>query len=179
MPDLRDTRRKLQITMAALAGVSLLSVGVLVSPLVGSTAARKQELTQLGIQLQGKVRQVAPLRGLDKKIPLASQQIDQFYKERFSEHDSDIAEALGSLSKEASVKLETVKYTTGDPEPVGLRREEIEASVQGDYQPLMRFLNSLERSKIFFIVNAIGLEQQNGPVRLQMKLETYQKVGSE
>lgn len=178
MPDLRDTRRKLKIATGVMAGLSLACIGVLVSPLVGSTASRKQELTQLALQLQGKTRQVEPLRGLDKKIPLATQQIDQFYRDRFSAHDSDVAEALGNLSKETGVKLEAVKYKSGDPEPVGLRREEIEASVRGDYQPLVRFLNGLERSKIFFIVNTIGLAQQNGPVQLEIKLETYQRVGS-
>jgi hypothetical protein len=128
--------------------------------------------------LQTKTRQVEPLRGLDKKIPLATQQIDQFYKERFSAHDSDVAEALGNLSKETGVKIEQAKYSWGNPEPVGLRRVEIETSMQGDYLQLAKFLNGLERAKIFFIVNSIGLATQNGPVRLDMKLETYQKVGS-
>ena len=50
-------------------------------------------------------------------------------------------------------------------------------NMQGDYQPLAKFLNGLERDKIFFIVNSVGLAEQNGLV-LQMKLETYQKVGS-
>jgi type IV pilus assembly protein PilO len=178
MPDRRDTRRNLKIAVGVMAGVSLLSVAVLVSPLVGSKGARQQELNQLRAQLTAKNRQVEPLRGLDKKIPLASEQIDQFYKERFSAHDSDVVEALGNLSKETGVKIEQAKYKGGDPEPVGLRRVEIEASIQGDYQPLIRFLNGLERSKIFFIVNSIGLATQNGPVQLEMKLETYQKVGS-
>jgi hypothetical protein len=35
----------------------------------------------------------------------------------------------------------------------------------------------LERSKVFFIINNIGLAPQNGPLQLQMKLETFQKVG--
>jgi hypothetical protein len=178
MPDLRDTRQKLKIAIGVMIGISAVSIGVLVSPLVGSTAARKQELGDLWLQLQTRTRQVEPLRGLDKKIPLATQQIDQFYKERFSAHDSDVAEALGNLSKETGVKIEQAKYTWGNPEPVGLRRVEIEASMQGDYLQLARFLNGLERSKIFFIVNSIGLATQNGPVRLDMKLETYQKVGS-
>jgi len=43
--------------------------------------------------------------GLDKKIPLATQQIDQFYKERFPTHDSDVAEAWGNLAKENGVKF--------------------------------------------------------------------------
>jgi type IV pilus assembly protein PilO len=178
MPDLRDTRRKLKITLGILAGISAVSIGVLVSPLVGSTAARQQEVNQLRAQLTAKNRQVEPLRGLDKKIPLATQQIDQFYKERFSAHDSDVAEALGNLSKETGVKIEQAKYQGGDPEPVGLRRVEITASIEGDYQPLIKFLNGLERSKIFFVVNSIGLATQNGPIKLEMKLETYQKVGS-
>jgi type IV pilus assembly protein PilO len=178
MPDLRGTRKKLKITIGVMVGISVASVGVLFSPLVGSTASRQQELNQLRAQLTSKNRQVEPLRGLDKKIPLAMQQIDDFYKTRFSAHDSDVAETLGNLSKQTGVKIESTKYKTDDPESVGLRREEIEASIEGDYQPLMKFLNGLERSKVFFIVNSIGLATQNGPIKLQINLETYQKAGS-
>jgi type IV pilus assembly protein PilO len=178
MPDLRDTRRKLKIATGVMVGISLISGGLLFSPLVGSKAARQQELLQLRAQLTTKNRQVEPLRGLDKKIPLASQQIDQFYEERFSGRDSDLVEALGNLSKESGVKIESAKYNPGDPESVGLRRVEIDASIEGDYQPLIKFLNGLERSKIFFIVNSIDLATQNGPIQLRMKLETYEKVSS-
>ncbi len=178
MPDLRDTRRKLKIAMGVMVGISLTSGGLLFSPLVGSKAARQQELLQLRAQLTTKSRQVEPLRGLDKKIPLASKQIDQFYEERFSARDSDLVEALGNLSKESGVKIESAKYNPGDPESVGLRRVEIDASIEGDYQPLIKFLNGLERSKIFFIVNSIDLATQNGPIQLRMKLETYEKVSS-
>jgi type IV pilus assembly protein PilO len=177
MPELGETRRKLKIALGIMVAVDVLAVGILVSPLVGSAESRRQELTQLWQQLQLKTRQAEPLRGLDKKIPLATQQIDQFYKERFPTHDSDVAEALGNLAKENGVKIQSFKYKWEDPEPVGLRRVVIEASMQGDYQPLAKFLNGLERDKIFFIVNSVGLAEQNGLV-LQMKLETYQKVGS-
>jgi type IV pilus assembly protein PilO len=178
MPDLRDTRRKLKMTVGVMAGISAVAIGLLVSPLVGSPAARQQETNQLRAQLTAKNRQVEPLRGIDKKIPLATEQIDQFYKERFSANDSDVAAALGDLAKETGVKVQNAKYKSGDPEPVGLRRLEIETAIQGDYQALAKFLNGLERSKVFFIINGIALAQQNGPVQLQMKLETYQKVGN-
>jgi Tfp pilus assembly protein PilO len=177
MPELGETRRKLKIALGAMVAVDVLAVGILVSPLVGSTDSRRQELAQLWQRLQVKTRQAEPLRGLDKKIPLATQQIDQFYKERFPFHDSDVAEALGNLAKENGVKIQSFKYKWEDPESVGLRRVVIEASMQGDYQPLAKFLNGLERDKVFFIVNSVGLAEQNGLV-LQMKLETYQKVGS-
>lgn len=178
MPDLRTTRKKLKIAIGVMVGISVASVGVLVSPLIGSNESRQQELNQLRAQLTTKNHQVEPLRGLDTKIPLAMQQIDDFYKNRFSAHDSDVAETLGNISKEAGVKIESAKYKADDAESVGLRRVEIDASIEGDYQPLMKFLNGLERSKVFFIVNSIGLATQNGPIKLDMRLETYQKVGS-
>jgi type IV pilus assembly protein PilO len=178
MPDLRHTRRKLKITIGVMAGVSVITLGVLFSPLVGSTTTRQQELAQLSAQVQAKSRQIDPLRGLDKKIPLATQQIDQFYKDRFTSHDSDVAEVLETLAKETGVKLDSVKFKTGDPDPVGLRPMEIETSIKGDYQPIVKFINGLERSKVFFILDSVGIAQQNGPLQLQMKLETYQKAGS-
>jgi type IV pilus assembly protein PilO len=178
MPDLRHTRRKIKIAIGVMAGVSLVTLGVLFSPLVGSTAMRQQELAQLSAQVQAKTRQIEPLRGLDKKIPLATQQISQFYKERFTSHDSDVAEVLENLAKETGVKLDSVKFKTEDPETVDLRPMEIDTSVKGDYQPIVKFINGLERSKVFFIVNSVGIAQQNGPLQLQMKLETYQRAGS-
>ena len=178
MPDLRETRRKVKTAIIAMVAVDVVAIAVMVSPLVGSTASRKQELSQLWLTLQAKTRQVEPLRGLDKKIPLASQQIDQFYQERFPAHDSEVAESLGSLAKENGVKIDGAKYQWGDPDPVGLRRVEVEATVEGNYQALAKFLNGLERDKLFLIVNSVGLATQNGPVVLQMKLETYQRVSS-
>lgn len=178
MPDLRETRRKVKIAIGAMIAADLVAVALMVSPLIGSTASRKQQLNQLWTTLQAKTRQVEPLRGLDKKIPLASQQIAEFYQDRFPAHDSDVAEALANLAKQTNVKIEGEKFQWGDSDSVGLRRVEIEAAIQGDYQALAKFLNGMERDKVFFIVNSVGLAQQNGPVVLQIKLETYQKVNS-
>jgi len=71
-----------------------------------------------------------------------------------------------------------VKYNAEDTVAVDLRPLEIELNVEGNYPQLARFLNSLERDKVFFIVNGVQLEEQNGPVKLGMKLETYLKSGA-
>src|SRR5215470_13518744 len=122
MPDLRETRRKMKITIGVLAGVSVLAGGLLASPLVGSAAQRQQDLNQYRAQLTTRNHQVEPLRGIDKKIPLATKQIDDFYRDRFAAHDSEVAEALENLAKETNVKIQTTKYKWGDAESVGLRR---------------------------------------------------------
>jgi type IV pilus assembly protein PilO len=66
------------------------------------------------------------------------------------------------------------KFTEKDPGIDGLQRVEIAAEVSGDYLQLVRFVNALERNKLFFIVDNLELEnEQSGNVKLQIKLETY------
>jgi type IV pilus assembly protein PilO len=179
MPDLRDTRRKLKITFAILAAVDIIAVGVLFSPLVGSERGRRDQLDQLWKELQQKTRQVEPLRGMDKKIVLARQQIDGFYKDRLPAADSAVAEALGRAASATGIKISQAKYTLRDPDPVGLREVQVDAALSGNYLQLVRFINALERDQLFFIVDSVELGgEQAGVVRLQMKAETYLKMGA-
>jgi len=178
MPDLRDTRGKLRIAVAALMLVDVAAVMVLFSPLVGSERSRREQLGQLWKELQAKTRQVEPLRGLDKKVTVARQQIDDFYRDRIPAKDSAISEDLGKLAAQSGVRIGQIKYKVKDAEPVGLRPVQIEADFSGDYLQLVRFINSLERDPLFFIVDSVDLGgEQGGVVKLQMKLEAYLKTG--
>jgi type IV pilus assembly protein PilO len=180
MPDLRNTRRKVQIAMAALAAVDVILIALFFSPLIGSEGSRHRQLDQAWRELQQKTREVEPLRGLDKKIPIARKQIDQFYAQRLPSQDSAISVDLGKVAAQNGVKIESIKYSMKDEELAGLgvRRMEIEADLAGDYLQLVRFINSLERNQMFFLVNSVGLGgEQNGAVKLQLKLETYLKTG--
>ena len=178
MPDLRDTRGKLRIAVAALMLVDVAAVVVLFSPLVGSERSRREQLGQLWKELQAKTRQVEPLRGLDKKVTVARQQIDDFYRDRIPAKDSAISEDLGKLAAHSGVRIGQIKYKVKDAEPVGLRPVQIEADFSGDYLQLVRFINSLERDPLFFIVDSVDLGgEQGGVVKLQMKLEAYLKTG--
>jgi len=178
MPDLNEARQKVKIAIGALLAVDVIAVAVLFSPLVGSTESRKNDLTRLWQDLQSKTRQVEPLRGIDQKIPVAAKQIDQFYADRIPAREYQVAQALGRLAKDNGVKLLGVKYSAGYTVAVDLRPLEIELNVEGNYPQLARFLNSLERDKVFFIVNGVQLEETNGPVKLGMKLETYLRAGA-
>ncbi|HXZ34036.1 MAG TPA: GspMb/PilO family protein [Terriglobales bacterium] len=179
MPDLRETRRKIKIVLATMALVDVAAIVVYFSPLIGSETARQAQLQQLWQELQQKTHEVVPLRGLDKKVPVAKQQIDEFYKNRFPAEDSTISESLGKLAAENGVKVGSFKYSMKDPELLGLRRVEVEADLAGDYLQLVRFINSLERAPTFFLVDSVELGgEQGGIVRLQMKMETYLRTGA-
>lgn len=178
MPDLRETRSRVKIAMLAMALIDVAAVLVYFSPLIGSATARQTHMHQLWQELQQKTREVAPLRGIDKKIPVAQQQIEDFYKQRFPAQDSAISDNLGKLATENGVKIGSFKYSMKDPETLGLQRVEVDADLAGDYLQLVRFINSLERAPTFFIVDSVELGgEQSGVVRLQMKMETYLRTG--
>ena len=172
MPDLRQVRKQMKIAIGALLLVDIAAVVLLITPLAGSAEQRQQEGNDTWVQL--KQRESAPWRGLDKKIPLAKTQIDDFYRDRFPSEDSSISADLGRLASENGVQLSSVKYAGKDAGVDGLERMEIEANVSGDYVQLVRFINALERNRLFFLVDDLELaSEQQGTVRLQIKAETY------
>ena len=174
MPDLRDTRRKMKIAFAVLGAIDVAAVIVLLSPIVGSQTSRSQQMRASWQELQSKTRQVEPLRGLDKKIVLAKDQIDEFYSERLPAQDSTVSEELGKVAASAGVQMGEVKYKLKDPDEVGLQPLQIEADFSGDYLALMKFINALERDKLFFIIDSVQLGgEEAGSVKLGMKLETF------
>jgi type IV pilus assembly protein PilO len=193
MADLRETRRKLKIGMTALLAVDVIALGILFSPIVGSEASRRDQLSSLCKELQIKTREVEPLKGLDKKIPVAREEINDFYKTRFTSQQSDISGDLGKLAQESGVKISEIKYKENtenengpnkesqgvDPAQVGLRKIQIDAGFEGNYLQLIRFVNSLERNHLFFLVDSVELGgRENGMVQLKMTLETYLKTGA-
>jgi len=178
MPDLRETRRKVKIALAAMIVVDVVLIGIYFSPLVGTQRSRREHLDQCWKELQLKTREVQPLQGLDKKIPAAHKQIDEFYKNRFPAQDSAISAEIFQLAGESGVKVGSEKYDMKDPEVLGVQRVQIEADLAGDYLQLVRFINSLERDPMFFLLDSVSLGgEQGGMVRLQLKMETYLKTG--
>ena len=179
MPDLGNSRRKLKIAIGAMLAADVVAVAVLFSPLVGSADSRKLQLNQLRAELQKKTREVEPLRGMDKKIVLAKNQISGFYKDRFAAQDSDLLNELGKLATANGVRMQQAKYKEEDTEISGVVPVEIDGSFSGDYLQLVRFINALERSRLFFAVDSVDLAGESaGPVKLQITMHSYLRLGA-
>ncbi len=179
MPDLRQTRKDIKTSLAIMVAVDVVAVALLISPLVGSTDSRRQELNQLWSELQTKTRQVEPLRNLDKKVITANAQITDFYKKRFPAQQSQILTEFGKLAAANGITIEQAKYKVLEEETGRLHPVEMEADLSGNYVSLAKFINALERDDMFFIISSIQLGgEQKGPIKLQMKLQTYLKAGA-
>ena len=140
-----------------------------------NAAALEQERATL------KTAQIAalPLRGLDAKLARATKEANQFSEQRLPASDSEIAAELGVLFKKQGVRLIRAQYMYA-PVLAGsageLTEVRIDASLSGDYRPLVEFINSLERDKMFFVILGQTLTgQQTGTVNLRLRLTTYER----
>jgi Tfp pilus assembly protein PilO len=180
MPDLRQTRKNIKTALAVLVAVDVVAVVVLLSPLVGSTESRRLELNQLWSELQTKTRQVEPLTNLPEKVNTASRQITDFYKKRFPSQQSQVLTQFGKLASANGVTIEQAKYKEKEAEVGRLVPVEVEADLTGNYVSLAKFINALERDDMLFVISSIELGGElTGPIKLQMKLETYLKAGAQ
>lgn len=174
MPDLRQTRKQLKIALAAMIGVDALALALYFSPLVGSAESRRMELNKLQAELTTKTRQVTPLQNLPKKIDLANNEIEEFYKKRFPTQNSDIPTEFGKIATANNVRIEQGRLKPQAEVEGGLEPVEMEYSLAGPYVSLAKFINAVERDQTFFIINSVTLGgDPQGPVKLDVKLETY------
>jgi type IV pilus assembly protein PilO len=177
--DLSQTRRRLWLGLLVLFILDLGCVAVLLSPIARASATRRAELLRLRSELQNKIRETAPLRGIDHKVAEASKQIAGFYEGRLPSSYSAITENLGQRAGAEKIKVNTVRYRGEDSDIPGLERVRIDANIEGDYLQEVKFINALERDKMFFLITSVNLgEAQGGKVRLDLQLETYRKTGT-
>jgi len=177
MASISEIRRKWMPALIGLAVLDLACVGYLLSPAGRSRQARQREYYELRAQLTAKREEVLPTRGMDEKLKQASQDIVTFDGERFPAQYSAVAEELGKLATDTGVHFAGLRYDEKDATIEGLRKLNIEITLSGDYLQEVKFINGLERDKMFFLIDGVTLAEQQGVVRLQLKLETYLRGG--
>jgi type IV pilus assembly protein PilO len=170
----------LNLHFAGVAVLGLVNLYLLVHMAFAWRAATSQNAAALADQtVMMKTAEIAkrPLEGLDEKLAQATKDADSFSRRRLPYANSEIAAELGALAKKQGVKLTRVQYAYG-PVLAGtsgeLTEARMDASLNGDYRPLVLFINGLERDKMFFMIQGLTLTgQQSGTVGLRLRLTSY------
>lgn len=125
-------------------------------------------------QLQAKM---AHIHNLPAKVDHARKQAAQFTDVRIAPNNSTIAAELGNLASQDNVRLANAQYTYTPTKAIpSITQVRIDASLSGQYAPLMHFINDLERDKnhVFFIITGLAFNgQQGGMVNLRIRVDTY------
>lgn len=168
------------IHYAAVAGLTLLNIVLGISVFSAWRAANGQDASTVAGEtaaLHAAEAQAKPLEGLDAKLEDATSDANTFYRGRLPFAYSQVAGELGALARRQGVKLNGVQYSQApvlDGMAGALTEVRMDASLSGDYRPLVLFVNGLERDRMFFVIGAVVLTgQQSGTVGLRMRLTTY------
>jgi len=144
---------------------------------MATSGSNTDALAAKQVQLRALDHETAPLRGLDKKVVVSEQQVTDFYKDRIPLNYSSISTRVGELQVASGVRLSRMIYTQGKPGGE-LTEITLDAGISGEYPQIMRFINSLERDKMFFVIRAMQLtSQQGGLVNLRLRLSTWLRPG--
>ena len=162
--------------VAALAVLNLYLLAHLLFAWQALSASGPEALAQQHTLLHAAQIAGRPLAGIDGKLTASTEQADAFYANRLPYAYSQVLTELGLLTTHAGVRLGRVQYTYA---PVlsgtyALTEIRMDASVSGDYRPVIGMINSLERDRMFFVITGIALTgQQTGQVNLRLRLVAY------
>lgn len=130
-------------------------------------------LAEKQVQLRALDIKTAPLRGLDKRVDASREQKTAFIEKRISPNYSSVSARLVELGVASGVRLTRLEYSQVAP-GTDLTEIQMDAGITGQYPQIMKFINSLERDQIFFLIRAMSLTgQQGGVVSLRLQLSTW------
>lgn len=131
--------------------------------------ALDSKLLKADVERGEKIRQ--SLSGVGKEY-------DGFYRTAFlgaTDGYSAIDEDLGTIASKANLKRSGISFQEKEVKGRGVVAVDISDTVEGDYPAIIQFINGLERSKYFYLLNNLKLDSAstgNG-IRLHLELRTY------
>jgi Type II secretion system (T2SS), protein M subtype b len=145
----------------------------------GLTASeRHKEVARLESAQRTAESRVQHLMELKKKVQDATNNEQKFSQANFLSRSSAFSAMLTNLEQLASANhlqptSATYHLDQGDNK-LGWTDVELSFEVDGDYPNLVRFLNQLEQSKLFWIIESLDVSgQQGSKVRLNLQAATY------
>lgn len=142
------------------------------SPHVPASELRRLEMIEKSYRADN-----ARLERFQAELPGDEKQWDEFFAANFRPAGagySAISEDLGKLSSSAGLRSDTIVFRQHNPDSRGLMEVEVSTAVEGDYESLISFLNKLEHSNNFYVLDGLALASSSaGKLRLNLQLRTF------
>ena len=176
---LGDPRVAMRAILGVLLLANLVAAVIAFKPFGGSAEDLRREQAALQSQLMKSKARVASSRRLVDKVETARREGDEFLTKYMTERSvvtSTIQEELVRMAAAAGV---TYLPTTWNTEPIEgsdtLSMMTINAGCQGTYANLSKFVNLVDKSPRFLIIeNMVAAPQQSGlNLNVNLKLDTF------
>lgn len=138
----------------------------------------QEELNTLKRQHALMAADVTRAQTIRATLPEIEQQCDTFFKQTFRPIGSGYSSVIsdfGSLSRGAGLQAENLSFHQHEADKRGVTEVDISAVVDGDYSSVVRFVNNLEHSDTFYVLDGLSLAAagSGGQLKLNLQLRTY------
>jgi Tfp pilus assembly protein PilO len=131
------------------------------------------------LTLQAKLRKAEVDRGnaIRASLPQVGRDCTKFYQDTFLEKAvgySSVEADLSAIAGKAGLHASDTNFKETEVKDRGVTEISISTSVEGSYSSVIKFINGLEQSKNFYLLNDLHLTSANaGMIKLQLDLRTY------
>ncbi len=89
---------------------------------------------------------------------------------------STISADLSDISKKAGVQLTDIKFSDKQAEGRDIAQREMDANITGEYASVVRFLNGLQKSPNYYVVDSLDLATESSSpnlIRVKVHMRTF------
>jgi len=181
----KDPRRGWKIALVVLAVANAIAFGLLMRPPGGTVEELNERLRDARARIRLEQQQLAAARANAQKIERARRDQIQFMQSYFLDRrtlSSTVLSELESAARDAGLKAKEHSFTI---EPVegadNLSMMTIVGNYEGNYGDLIRYVNRLDRSRRFLILDNIQAApmQQAGVLASRFRINAFVREGGE
>src|SRR5262249_17070983 len=158
--DIREKRFKVAVVLGVMALANLLLYILLNLPRVHRQAVEERKTTELTQNLSEVSRRVNLMKDLDQRFEGGKSKVEKFYNEVLGTKDTrmiQIQREVRTIGTSRRMDPETIGYQPEILDKVGLVSFSINVPLAGDYRNLRQFINRIEKSQNFLIIDSITL----------------------
>jgi Tfp pilus assembly protein PilO len=176
---MKDRRLMVRAALGVLLAANLAAAVFAFHPLGGSAGDLARELEARQRDLAQMLQRLERTRNVVEKVKQAREEGDRFIGEYVLNRRTAYSTLIGEVNKlatESGMKPKESAYAP--PEPVEgsetLEQLTITGSYEGSYQSLTKFVNMLDKSSRFLIIDGMqAAPQSNGALSVTVKLDTF------
>jgi type IV pilus assembly protein PilO len=146
----------------------------------GREAPGSKRLQRDRLQLQAKLLKADVERGekIKASLPQVGRDCDGFYHDSFlpaAKGYSAIVADLSDITHKAGLKTTGVAFQQKEMKDHGVTQITMKTTVEGDYPSIIQFINALERSKNFYLLDNLSLDSGGSTpgIKLNLDLRTF------
>jgi len=173
----QQRKRTVRWIISAILAIDVFLLGYNVLRQTPGPGAQRQEELLMQAQVVRLRQDVEQAQHVRDHLGDVQRECDEFFSSELrpaSSGYSSIVADLNGIAKEAGLRTSGLTFTQHDIGNRGIEEIEIAGTVEGAYPNLVTFINGLERSHSFYVLESLELASSTGSeLRMNLRLKTY------